>query len=104
MGSNSPRSGNPYRSFKLRSFDDCLAKLGKEARRAARKAYVLWRRDHQHPSLDFKKLSGTVYSVRVDGNLRAFGREDQGRVLWFWIGDKSAAKQALASFRIKYRQ
>ena len=43
----------------------------------------------RHPSLHFKKLSGTsppLWSVRVGLDYRALAVEQQGEVFWFWIG------------------
>jgi hypothetical protein len=55
----------------------------------AKKNYELWRRDHGHPSLDFKKLkggSGNRFSVRVGDHHRAIGHLVGDTVEWVWIG------------------
>jgi hypothetical protein len=55
----------------------------------ARKNYDLWRRDHNHPFLDFKKLkgSGNRFSVRIGDHHRAMGQSfGRGTVEWVWIG------------------
>ena len=55
----------------------------------ARKAYGLFERDPQHPSVSFKRVRGTrlpVYSARIDLNHRAVGLLEGDRVTWFWIG------------------
>jgi hypothetical protein len=54
---------------------------------AARKAYRFFRAEPHHPSLQFKKIHGAVYSVRVTRGYRALGRLDGERVTWFWIGN-----------------
>ena len=66
------------------------AALPPHVRRLARKNYDLWQRDHNHPSLDFKKLkggSGNRFSVRIGDHHRAIG-QSAGRdtVEWVWIG------------------
>jgi hypothetical protein len=57
-------------------------------RALARKNYELWRSDHSHPSLDFKKLRGgdNRFSVRVGDHYRAIGHLVGDTVEWVWIG------------------
>jgi hypothetical protein len=56
----------------------------------ARKNYDLWRRDHNYPSLDFKKLKGgggNRFSVRIGDHHRAIGQSvGRDTVEWVWIG------------------
>ena len=55
----------------------------------ARKSYDLWRRDHNYPSLDFKKLkggNGNRFSVRIGHHHRAIGQSLADTVEWVWIG------------------
>lgn len=55
----------------------------------ARKNHRLLESDPRHPSLRFKKLSGTspsLWSVRVGRDHRALAVEQEGDVFWFWIG------------------
>jgi hypothetical protein len=68
-----------------RSFRERLARLPPTVQARARKQYVLWLRDHWHPSLHFKKV-GEWWSVRVDDQHRALGLERAGRIHWFFIG------------------
>jgi hypothetical protein len=59
------------------------------AQSLANKNYELWRRNHAHPSLDFKKLrggSGNRFSVRVGNHYRAIGHLVGDAVEWVWIG------------------
>jgi hypothetical protein len=63
--------------------------LPAHAQTLAKKNYELWRHDHSHPSLDFKKLkggSGTRFSVRVGDHYRAIGHLVGDTVEWVWIG------------------
>jgi plasmid maintenance system killer protein len=51
--------------------------LPADVRARARKSYDLWKRDHSHPSLDFKKLKGGAgnrFSIRVGDHHRAIGQ------------------------------
>ena len=64
-------------------------RLPKHIQRRAKAAYELWRRDHNHPSLDFKKLkagSGNRFSVRIGDHHRAIGQLVGDTVEWVWIG------------------
>lgn len=49
-------------------FKKLYRKLPIEIRELAKKAYRLWAENHNHPSLQFKKLQGykDLYSVRVN--------------------------------------
>ena len=55
----------------------------------ARKNHRLLEENPRHPSLRFKKLSGTsppLWSARVGRDHRALAVEQEGAVFWFWIG------------------
>ena len=44
----------------------------------AKKSYYFWKVDHNHPSLDFKKLKGSAgnrFSVRIGDHHRAIGQQ-----------------------------
>jgi hypothetical protein len=71
-----------------RSFRAAFAELPQEIQDQARRAYRLFRADPSHPSLRFKKVSGTedIYSVRIGLGYRALGLLDGPVVTWFWIG------------------
>ena len=68
------------------SFRKLLDALPQEAQDQARKQYQLWRRNHQHPSLHFKKV-GEFWSARVDDGHRVLGRAKDDTIYWFWIGN-----------------
>ena len=64
----------------------------------AAKNYALWRADHSHPSLDFKKLkggSGHRFSVRIGDHYRAIGHLAADSVEWVWIGSHEDYNQLL---------
>jgi hypothetical protein len=54
---------------------------------AALKAFRLLKDDARHPSLQFKKLSGSNYwSVRINDNYRALAVSSGEIWVWFWAG------------------
>lgn len=58
-------------------------------RARARKSYELWKSDHRHPSLDFKKLKGgssNRFSIRIGNHHLAIGQLMGDVVEWVWIG------------------
>jgi hypothetical protein len=60
--------------------------LPRAIQRQAREQYSLFKRNPQHPSLNFKHLAPGLVSVRVTINYRALGRQTNDTILWFWIG------------------
>jgi hypothetical protein len=73
--------------------------LPPDTRERARKAYLLFRDDPQHPSLRFKKVHDRepIYSVRVTSGYRAVGFVQEDEITWFWIGDHSSYDRLLKS-------
>jgi hypothetical protein len=74
------------------SFRRSLAQLTEAERAAARRAYRLFMQDCGHNSLRFKKLEGypNLWSVRVNGEIRAVGARTGDTVRWVWIGHHAA--------------
>lgn len=74
-----------------RRFREAYANLPEEIRRQARRAYLLFRADPSHPSLQFKKVDEetNTYSVRVGLGYRALGVLKGSAIVWFWIGSHS---------------
>jgi hypothetical protein len=70
--------------------------LPPEIQRLADKNYRLWRADHWHPSLHFKKVKN-YWVARVSEDYRAVGVESSGTVTWFWIGPHDEYERLLAS-------
>lgn len=67
----------------------CYSELPEHVQKLARKNYELWKNDHQHPSLMFKKLKGdgdARFSVRIGDHYRAIGQVVGDTVEWVWIG------------------
>lgn len=67
------------------AFRNQFAVLNPEVQRLARKQFRLWLDDHWHPSLHFKRV-GPYWSARVDRDHRALGLENDGAIVWFFIG------------------
>ena len=76
------------KSKATRRFWKAYAGLPLHAQALAAKTYGLWRQNHQHPSLHFKKLKGgeNRFSVRVGGHYRAIGHLAGDTAEWVWIG------------------
>jgi hypothetical protein len=71
-----------------RDFRQDFAQLPKRVQEQARRAYRLFVRDPNHPSLHFKKLPPfeDVWSVRITRDCRSIGRRDGNLIVWFFIG------------------
>jgi mRNA-degrading endonuclease RelE of RelBE toxin-antitoxin system len=76
------------RSFARPSFWRAYDRLDDRTREAARKAYRLFDKNPDHPSLKFKKLGGydRVWSVRISAQYRAAGERRGDTISWAWIG------------------
>ena len=76
------------KSRATRRFWKLYQELPESIQRLAEKNYALWRKNAQHPSLDFKKLAGRGdrFSVRLGDHYRAVGHKVDGGVEWVWIG------------------
>lgn len=59
--------------------------LPKAIQELARKNFALLRENPQHPSLHFKKV-GPFWSVRIGLHYRALAVEEDGDLIWVWIG------------------
>ena len=57
-----------------------------DVRMLARKKYRVWRENPNHPSLHFKKVAADTWSVRIGASYRALAAEEEGDLIWFWIG------------------
>jgi hypothetical protein len=60
--------------------------LPAEVRMLAQKNYRLWSANAYHPSLHFKSIGKSDWSVRVGGHYRAVGKFSGETFLWEWIG------------------
>ena len=76
------------KSRATRRFWSCFESFLPSIQTLARKNYLLWLKNSHHPSLHFKKLSGseTRFSIRVGDRYRAVGQTTGDGVEWVWIG------------------
>lgn len=69
------------------SFWHCYYKLPEHFQEIADKNFRLLKIDSKHPSLQLKKISKDLWSVRVGIGYRALAIPmDDGGLTWFWIG------------------
>ena len=71
-----------------RDFWALYHRLSPEARAQARKAFLLFAVNPDHPSLRFKKLHSAYpfWSVRFGNGYRAVCRREADSAEWIWIG------------------
>lgn len=69
-------------------FRKCYSKLPDDIKQQVKSAYVLWKKNPQHPSLHFKLVhnSEPIYSVRIGLKWRSLGIKENNTMVWFWIG------------------
>jgi len=63
----------------------CYRRLPAEVQQLADRCYDTLRRDARHPSLHLKRV-GVFWSVRMGLHYRALAVEDDGDLVWVWIG------------------
>ena len=73
-------------SHRSRKFKKSYALLPAHAQALAIKNYRLWREDPWHPSLQFKDIGSSLWSVRIGIDYRAVGIRDGDVIVWQWIG------------------
>jgi hypothetical protein len=66
----------------------CFNALDPRIQKLAAEAYEMFKDNPGHPSLRFKKLAGmeSVWTVRVNSDVRAAGIRKGDTIEWFWIG------------------
>lgn len=71
-----------------RLFRQRYRQLPIEVRQQARRAWHLWQRNLNHPSLQFKRVSERepIYSVRIGLHWRAMALVEGDTATWWWIG------------------
>ena len=74
------------RHYKDQCFQPALDALPSKIRTLARKNFALLRDSPRHPSLHFKRIKGSLWSVRVGLKYRALALEVGDGFRWFWIG------------------
>jgi hypothetical protein len=78
-----------------RGFWQLYEGLPDAVRRRADKCFALLQEDPRHPSLRLKKASG-LWAVRIGLDYRALASEEDGRLVWFWIGDHDEYERLLS--------
>lgn len=80
-------------------FRDAYAKLPEHIQERARKAYAMWKKDLNHPALQFKQIHSAkpIYSIRITLSYRAIGVKENNTIIWFWIGSHSDYNNLIAS-------
>ena len=73
------------RHFASPDFWDLLRRLPSEVQELARANFELLKTNPRHPSLHLKRV-GDYWSVRIGSRYRALGRDEDGGILWGWIG------------------
>jgi len=69
-------------------FRKAFDRLPENIKNKARRSYLQWQADPQHPSLAFKQVYSEkqIYSVRIGLSYRALGLKEENTMIWFWIG------------------
>jgi len=86
-------------SLTTTQFRALFRKLPEEVRAEGRKAYKLFKDNPRHPSLQFKKLLGQMWSVRISLNYRVVGVMDGETIIWFWAGSHADYDKLVARLR-----
>lgn len=73
------------RHFATRRFWAAYERLPDPLRELADRNFDVLKRDPHHPSLHLKKV-GWFWSARVGLRYRALATEQDGDLVWFWIG------------------
>lgn len=76
---NFPSRGTP-------EFWRLYRELAPSTRKAACNIYRLWQTNPLHPSLHFKKINNSKWSIRIGIHCRAVGKFESDSFVWSWIG------------------
>ena len=76
------------KSVTTERFRKAYAHLPEYVQEQTKKSYKLWKKNLNHPGLQFKQVHDTepVYSVRVSLSYRALGVKQEDIIIWFWVG------------------
>ncbi|MCZ6751543.1 MAG: hypothetical protein O7E51_06920 [Acidobacteria bacterium] len=82
-------------------FRRTVGELPKHVQRQARRAYRLFQKNPNHPSLRFKPVhpKQAIYSVRTGMGYRAVGVREGDEIVWFWIGTHANYDRLLSQWR-----
>jgi hypothetical protein len=81
-------------------FRKAFERLPEQVQRQARETYKIFRQNHHHPSLRFKRIHSArpIYSVRISIEYRALGVREEDEIIWFWIGSHADYDKLLSLF------
>jgi len=69
----------------------------------AKAAYRQFQRNPYHPGLRFKRIHSTrpIFSARINKDYRAVGVQQDGEIIWFWIGSHAEYDKLVVLLRGK---
>ena len=74
-----------FEHIRNQKFIALVQKLPTHIQKRAAKQFQLLQENPLYPPLHFKKVSG-LWSLRITDDYRALGYEENGTIIWFWIG------------------
>lgn len=82
-------------------FWDLFYALPDNIQQRARRAYIRWKANPDHPGLNFERLQTRrpYYSVRISQQYRAIGLRDGDTMLWIWIGPHDTYERLIAGLQ-----
>jgi len=88
-------------SHTTKRFRKLLANLPMQIQKQAKETFDQFQKDPLHPGLQFKRVhsSRPIYAVRISRDYRALGLQQNGEIIWFWIGSHSDYDNILKNIR-----
>jgi len=82
-------------------FWKCYRELPENIRKEAKKAYKTFNKNPYHPGLYFKRIHSTrpIFSIRITKDYRAVGIQQEGQIIWFWIGSHADYDKLIKQLR-----
>jgi hypothetical protein len=87
------------KSHTTERFRKLFRALPHQIQKQGREAYRLFKQNPHHPSLRFKQIVGSVYSVRITLDYRAVCTRDGDEHVWFWVGSHEDYNKLIARLR-----
>ena len=69
-------------------FIDLVATLSQSIQNRVARQFRILQENPLYPSLHFKKVAN-LWSIRITNDYRALGYEENGTIIWYWIGPHS---------------
>jgi mRNA-degrading endonuclease RelE of RelBE toxin-antitoxin system len=78
-------------SYISNEFIELFNKLPESVQKQAKKSFKIWKKNPNHPSLQYKKIHNDkqIWSVRISLKWRILGLRKMDDIYWFWIGSHS---------------